>query len=74
MRPQFAVHMLNDQGKVKAATIGMLFSNLLETLEPLCIDGRELSIAKTKLEEACFYAKKAMATNLDNQQVEEKSA
>lgn len=64
---QFAVHMLNDQGIVHANSIRNLFDELLTNLEIICPIGRELSIVKTKLEEACFFAKKAMAINLVNQ-------
>lgn len=67
---QFAVHKLNDEGFRKANLIRDSFDNLLSILEKACIDGRELSIVKTKLEEACFFAKKAMAINLNNQQLE----
>lgn len=66
--PEFAVHMLNDAGKVKANEIREEFDFLLTRLGQLCTPGREFSIAKTKLEEACFFAKKAMAINLGNQQ------
>lgn len=70
MNKEFAVHMLNDTGKDKAARIAAAFDLLLETLAPadpqtsdqvLCPAGRELALVKTKLEEACFFAKKAMA-------------
>jgi hypothetical protein len=69
MKSEFAVHKLNEDGIAKANIMGWKFSELLYWLEgsDVCIEGRELSLAKTKLEEACFYAKKAMATNLVNQ-------
>lgn len=68
-RAEFAVHVLNEQGLGLAFQIEQKFSGLLSFLEQpkICIQSRELSLAKTKLEEACFYAKKAMATNLVNQ-------
>lgn len=67
MQPEFAFHKLNQDGQNKAQEIALLFSHLLVQLNPLCIEGRELSICKTKLEEACFFAKKSMAINLINQ-------
>ena len=65
---EFAVHMLNDEGKQKAARIQQAFDVCLNTLTDVCTTGRELAVCKTKLEEACFFAKKAMAINLGNQQ------
>lgn len=67
--PEFAVYMLNEEGKNQARAIQDAFDSCLNTLELVCIEGRSLSIVKTKLEEACFFAKKAMAINLNNQQV-----
>lgn len=68
-RKEFAVHMLNTEGKEKAQHIAANFDALLNALESLCgSDGREMAIVKTKLEEACFFAKKAMASNPENQQ------
>lgn len=71
MDPLFKVHMLNDTGKQKAGVIACKFFELLEGLKGLCGDdfakSREFSIVKTKLEEACFFAKKAMANVSDNQ-------
>lgn len=73
MNKEFAVHMLNDTGKEKAKKIAEAFDALLTTLqeaptldERLCPPGRELSLVKTKLEEACFFAKKAMAGEVGN--------
>ena len=63
----FAVHKLNDGGMLKAQEIAKAFDGLLTTLNELCCEGREFSVAKTKLEEAAFFSKKAMAINLNNQ-------
>ena len=68
MKEQFEVHMLNEQGKNGAMAIACNFHSLLCTLEALCPDGREMAIVRTKLEEACFFAKKAMAKVKENQQ------
>lgn len=67
------VHMLNEVGKQKAKDIATAFDNLLmaltsSTFGSLCPQGRELSLVKTKLEEAAFFAKKAMAMQPENQQ------
>lgn len=64
----FEVHILNDKGKEKALIIAEAFNDLLNVLRTWCPESRELSIAKTKLEEASFFAKKAMASQPENQQ------
>lgn len=66
MHAQFTVHMLNEAGKVKASEIATAFDLLLTRLEQLCPDGREMAIVRTKLEEASFFAKKAMANDTQN--------
>jgi hypothetical protein len=58
--------MLNESGKVKARLIAEAFDTCLDHLKHICSEGRELSIVKTKLEEACFFAKKAMACQKEN--------
>ena len=59
--PEFAVHMLNEQGKERAKLIQKAFDDCMNALWPICQPtGRELSIVRTKLEEACFFAKKSM--------------
>lgn len=65
--PLFEVHMLNDVGKKNAQAIAESFNNLLQALNLWCPEGRELSIVKTKLEEASFFAKKSMANVPENQ-------
>lgn len=69
MNKEFDVHMLNETGKAKAAAIASAFDRLLETLLDICPPSRELAITRTKLEEACFFAKKAMASHPDNGEV-----
>ena len=68
-RPEFEVHILNEDGIQRAKDMAVKFSELVDWLEEgaLCVEGRTFSIVKTKLEEACFFAKKAMASNLVNQ-------
>lgn len=69
IRPEFTVHMLNDAGKGKAAAIAETLSAALDGLEAVCgKDGREMAVVRTKLEEACFFAKRAMAQRSENQQ------
>lgn len=63
----FATHRLNEQGTALARDIGAEFHDLLMYLNDNCIHGRELALARTHLETACFFAKKAMAINPDNQ-------
>lgn len=68
VRPEFQVHMLNEQGKSKALALAALFSDLLDAVERRGVTGRELAIVKTKLEEACFFAKKGIASLTENQE------
>jgi hypothetical protein len=68
MHSAFAVHMLNDAGKQKAKHIAEGFDVLVDWLNRVCPPGRNASIMITKLEEACFFAKKAMAEQQENQQ------
>lgn len=65
----FDVHRLNEIGMDKAHGIQAAFSEALRALEGLCgTDGREMAIVRTKLEEACFFAKRAMAIKPENQE------
>lgn len=67
-RPEFQVHLLNAKGIQHAQHIAGGFSNFLTYLESLCGDtGREMALVRTKLEEAAFFAKKAMASRPEHQ-------
>lgn len=66
MNKEFTVHMLNELGKKKAGEIASAFDECLDKLKKLCPDGREMSLVKTKLEEASFFAKKSMACHSEN--------
>ena len=66
MNKEFKVHILTTSGIEKARELATIFDDLLCRLtEGYCPNNREFSIVKTKLEEACFFAKKSMA--IDNQ-------
>jgi hypothetical protein len=67
LNPEFEVHMLNERGIERALNIAADFDLLLNSLAEVLPKGRELSIVKTKLEEACFFAKKGMANQPENQ-------
>jgi hypothetical protein len=58
--PLFNFVTLNDVGKNKAHDIAVRFTTLLDELETICPKGRELSIVRTKLEEAAMFAKKSL--------------
>lgn len=68
MHKEFEVHKLNIEGTKKAGYIADYFNSLLDILEQrIGGEGTEMAIVRTKLEEACFFAKKAMATRPENQ-------
>jgi hypothetical protein len=69
MDPLFSVHRLNEEGLQSAADIASIFDECLQRLKSFCPDGRELSIVRTKLEEAAFFAKKSMANVPENQEL-----
>ena len=71
MNKEFETHILNEQGIQNSKDIAVMFNGLLENLKLICnAETREFSITKTKLEEACFFAKKSMAIVKENQRGE----
>lgn len=68
IRSEFDVHMLNEEGVAKARAIAETFTTVLDALETQCgADSREMAIVRTKLQEAAFFAKRAMAVRPENQ-------
>ena len=63
---EFKVNTLNDLGAQRAKFIANAFDDLLDDIKLVCPDAREFAICKSKLEEACFYAKKAMCSKGEN--------
>lgn len=70
IRDEFKVHLLNEEGIDNAKALAAHFSVFLSTIEELCGDAApcEMAIVRTKLQEASFFAKRAMAMDPENQQ------
>lgn len=69
IREEFAVHMLNRDGKERAADVAKMLSICLNNIEAIVgADGREMAIVRTKLQEAAFFAKRAIAVKAENQE------
>ncbi len=67
MRPEFQVHLLNDDGIAKANAIGEILSTALTELERIVPAGRGRALVVTKLQEAGFFAKREIAVIPENQ-------
>lgn len=68
---EFRVHKLDEFGLSKMQEIADIFDNALTSIINICPEGRELSIVRTKMEEACFFAKKSMAEYFSTQEIGE---
>jgi hypothetical protein len=67
MHKEFELLMLSEAGMEKARAISAAFDTCLKSLLEISPKpSREMSIVRTKLEEAYFYAKKAMALKVEN--------
>jgi hypothetical protein len=68
IRPEFQVHILNASGLGKASALQDIFTDALNKIEALVPPTRERSLVVTKLQEACFFAKRAIAILPENQE------
>ena len=64
----FKVNRLNEDGMKKADDIAAVFNMAYERLAAICpTESSQFKTAEQKLEEACFYAKKSVASLVKNQ-------
>lgn len=61
MNKEFASTKVTKEGVDKINKTREIFDGALEELKKICPEGREFSLVKTKLEEASFYAIKAIS-------------
>lgn len=74
MNQEFVTHKLSQAGIEKVNDVKKGFDILLDGLKQLCPESRHFSVTKTKLEEACFFAVKSVASEPANWQPEEAKA
>lgn len=61
IRHEFKTFKVSEEGHVLIEDIKNRYSLILGTVESYCLSSAEMTIAKRKLEESCFYAVKAIA-------------
>ena len=61
MRQEFEVFALSTEGKLKSDELQEAFSATLDAVDELVPQGRELSLARTALQEACAWAIRGMS-------------
>lgn len=67
MNREFEAYALTGAGIQRINDARKAFNDLLEDIIKIVPAGRELSIARTKLEEACFFAVKGISAHRTNQ-------
>lgn len=67
MGDEFTVHRLNINGFAKAERVAFNFETLLQNVLGDVPPGRERAVMITKLQEACFWAKRGIALQPENQ-------
>jgi hypothetical protein len=67
IRPEFQYHPLNERGVAACNEVRGNFTELLTKIEATIPAGRERSLVVTKLQEACNWAVRAVATTPANQ-------
>ncbi len=69
INPLFDTKALGQTAWGKVQKISQEFDGFLSKLEEIAgKDGREMALVRTKLEEACFFAKKSLAMKSENQE------
>jgi len=63
LKEYFKVHRLNKVGLGLCDDLAQKFEELAKFIDDNGVDCRQKSVALTKLEEACFFAKKSIASN-----------
>lgn len=61
IRDRFTYHPPSTEGVKRHEALSTNFASLAEVVDETCPDGREKSLAMTKLEEAKFWASAAVA-------------
>lgn len=73
MANEFEVHLLNERGLNKADQIAKVLQIALDALRQICANdlkgtgAREMALVTTKMQEAGFFAKRAIALDPANQ-------
>lgn len=68
MRDEFQTVRLNIDGAARLEDVREVFSACLDRVEVLCVNSRERSLAITKLQEAEFWASRAIAMRPENRE------
>lgn len=70
VRPEFSHVKLNGLGQRRATEVAEAYTELLEFVERIGTNGggREVALARTALQEACFWTKKALCMDPANRE------
>ena len=66
MSNDFKFIALNDKGRAECQKVEEVFNNAYAILQGLCPSCREFNLVFTKLQEASYFAKKAVSLNEEN--------
>lgn len=66
MHKEFEFIKLKDEAIKECNDVAILFSTFWDNIQTMCPPGRELSIVKTKLQEASYFSKKSISLEPSN--------